>query len=285
MQRSPISHITSQQPCIDDTYDQNVEQPHKLSFHSHNNHLLAHDEPPSWMPQPFHFLSIQSPMPQFLHYNLRPYLFLLTQFSSNSPCMDSDDSNQTVFNAISKFIKSEVETPDEILDSEPSPTDFSQPPLQLIIPTTTSVEFSLLPSSHTGAIPIFSSLSSKAPDATSQITDDQVEHNLDEFVIHLQQIHNTNNSLTIHQLNHSASISESSIVSVHIAPTRAHRVFMKRKHPYANTQFLISSPQTSRLHSQQPHHKNTPEFLLHNLAFSPTNLLQRDRSPTITICI
>ena len=51
----------------------------------------------------------------------------LPGFSSNSPRMDSDASNQTVFNTNSNFNTSEVETSDEILDSEPSPPNVFEP--------------------------------------------------------------------------------------------------------------------------------------------------------------
>ena len=47
-------------------------------------------------------------------------------FSSNSSRMDSDDSKQTVFNTISNFINSEVETPDEFVDSS-NETDVPSP--------------------------------------------------------------------------------------------------------------------------------------------------------------
>ena len=56
----------------------------------------------------------------------------LPSFSSNSPGMDSNDSTQTVFNTISNFNNSGVETPDKFLLSEPSLTNFSQPPYRPI---------------------------------------------------------------------------------------------------------------------------------------------------------
>ena len=42
-------------------------------------------------------------------------------FSFNSSRVDSDDSNQAVFNTIANTINSEVETSDEFLNSELSP--------------------------------------------------------------------------------------------------------------------------------------------------------------------
>ena len=84
-------------------------------------------------------------------------------FSSRSSRMDSDDSTQNFFFTISNFNNSVAETPDEILDSELSPTKFSQPPLQPIT-STTSVEPSLSPYSRTDATPTVSPLASNEPD-------------------------------------------------------------------------------------------------------------------------
>ena len=52
-----------------------------------------------------------------------------------SPSMDSDDaSTNAVFHTIWQFYNSGIETPDEFADSEPSPSTFSQPPLNRSIP-------------------------------------------------------------------------------------------------------------------------------------------------------
>ena len=46
---------------------------------------------------------------------------------------DSDaNSDITVFHSISQFDNSQLETPDEFADSEPSPSTFSQPPFRPI---------------------------------------------------------------------------------------------------------------------------------------------------------
>ena len=132
-----------------------------------------------------------------------------------------------LFLTFSTCIKSEVEKPDEFLDSEPSPTNFSQPVFQPITPTT-PVENSISTSLLTDVNPILSPLWSNAPDVPSPIKDDQLELDLDNFIIHQQQIHNTTNSLTIHQLTHSASTSEPSIPSVHVAPTRAQKILWNK---------------------------------------------------------
>ena len=39
--RSPIQHITTQQPNIEDTYEPIIEQPHTTNFRSQNNHLFS----------------------------------------------------------------------------------------------------------------------------------------------------------------------------------------------------------------------------------------------------
>ena len=47
---------------------------------------------------------------------------------NTSSVMDSDtNSDITVFNPISQFNNSDIETPDELANSEPSPSAFSQP--------------------------------------------------------------------------------------------------------------------------------------------------------------
>ena len=39
--QSPVTHIVSQQPNEDETYDQIIEQPHTTNFRSHNKHLFS----------------------------------------------------------------------------------------------------------------------------------------------------------------------------------------------------------------------------------------------------
>ena len=52
---------------------------------------------------------------------------------NTSSGMDSDaNSNITVFHTISQFNNSDIETPDEFANSEPSPSTFSQPPFRPI---------------------------------------------------------------------------------------------------------------------------------------------------------
>ena len=59
---------------------------------------------------------------------------------NKSSCMDSDTySDIPVFNTISQFNKSDIETPDEFANYEPSPPAFSQPPFDLFTPSTKMV--------------------------------------------------------------------------------------------------------------------------------------------------
>ena len=74
LQRSPISYRALQQSTVDDTHTQSVEEPHTSIFVLRMIIFLAHDEPTSWISQPFPFLSIQSPTRRFPHYNFCPQL-------------------------------------------------------------------------------------------------------------------------------------------------------------------------------------------------------------------
>ena len=149
--------------------------------------------------------------------------------------MDSDKPIHTFFYTLSNFNHSDVETSDGFLDSEPSPTNFSQPPFEPIVSQLPD-ETSPSRSSYTDATPILSATSSNQPDAPIPLTDNQLEHEQNNFIAQQQHFHDTNNAITIHQLTHLASTSESLTYSVHIAPKRAQRVF-KRKHPNATSQF------------------------------------------------
>ena len=53
------------------------------------------------------------------------------------------------------------------------------------------------------------------------MTDDQLEHDIDDFIKHKQQNQDTDHQLTIHQVTHSASASKTSTSSICFAPTHA----------------------------------------------------------------
>ena len=127
-------------------------------------------------------------------------------------------------------------------------------------------------SSHTDATPILSPLFSNAADVPRPINYDQLQHELDDFIKNQKLIHNTSKLLSIHQLTHSASTSESSITSLHITPTRAQRFLMKCKYPNNPTRILTNGSSSSKLlrHHYPPHTK-TSTFQVENLPVVPQN--------------
>ena len=112
---------------------------------------------------------------------------------------------------------------DDFLDSESSTINFSEPPFQ---PFTSQFpnKHSPAPSSYTDATPIIYPICSDQPDPFSPMTDNQLEHELDNFITLQQHIHNTN-TLTIHQPTRSTSASESSIQSAEAEATIALEFF------------------------------------------------------------
>ena len=94
------------------------------------------------------------------------------------------------------FNISDIETPDEFIDSEPSHTNFSQPLFQPIIPPIPDEPYPSSSSHTNDTLPILSPLSSNEHVASSPTKDIQLEHNLDNFITNQQQIHDTNNSFT-----------------------------------------------------------------------------------------
>ena len=102
-----------------------------------------------------------------------------------SSCMESEtNSNTTVYNTISQFNNSDIETPDKFANSEPSPSTFSQPPFQ---PIHSQVKIeSLSPSSPISHVtPTYSPLTSESSDNNDQ-DHTQISHELDNFIT-LQQ--------------------------------------------------------------------------------------------------
>ena len=129
-------------------------------------------------------------------------------YTNNSPSMDSDNtSTNAVFVTISQVKNSDIETPDEFADSEPSPSTFSQPTFQPIQTQITN-ELSSAPSSFTDATPIYSPMTSDPPDHSSPV-DTEVENELDNFITLQQQLQHLN-TLTIHHLSQTITSSESS---------------------------------------------------------------------------
>ena len=88
---------------------------------------------------------------------------------NTSPSMQSNtNSNTTVYNTISQFNNSDIETPDEFAISEPSPSKFSQPPFQPLH-SQVKIEPPSPPSSLSHVTPIYSPLTSKSSDYNDQV--------------------------------------------------------------------------------------------------------------------
>ena len=87
---------------------------------------------------------------------------------NTSSSMESDtNSNTTVYNAISKFNNSDIETRDEIDNSEPSPSTFSQPPFQPIH-SQVKIKHSSPPSPNSFVTATYSPLASEPSDNNDQ---------------------------------------------------------------------------------------------------------------------
>ena len=123
------------------------------------------------------------PPPQSCHHN-------------TSSSMESDtNSNTTVYNTISQFNNSEIETPNKFANSEPSPSTFSQPPFQ---PLHSQVKIEPLspPSPISHVTPIYYPLTSESSDNNdSQNT--QTSRELDNFIKMQQQLQHPQTN-TIH---------------------------------------------------------------------------------------
>ena len=137
--QSPIQHIVTQEPSIDDTYEQISEQPHTTTFQSQNNHFLGHNEQTSWITPPIKLPPCQPPKSTPFY----PTFFRppdSTQANTSSGMNSDTNSDITIYTTYSKHDNSDIETPDEFADSEPSPsthtptssTTFSKPPFQTI---------------------------------------------------------------------------------------------------------------------------------------------------------
>ena len=120
---------------------------------------------------------------------------------NTSSSMDSDtNSNTTVYNTISKFNNSDIETPDEFANSEPSSSTFFQPSFQPIH-SQVKIEPPSPPSSIFNVTPIYSTLTNEPSDNNSSVNT-QLSHELDNFITHQQQLQQPQ-KLTIHQLSQS----------------------------------------------------------------------------------
>ena len=101
--------------------------------------------------------------------------------------MESDtNSNTTIYNTISQFNNSDTETHEEFANSQPSTSQFSQPPFQPIH-SQVKIEPSSPPSppSHPSPIsyvtPIYSPLTSEPSDNNDK-DHTQISHEFDNFI-------------------------------------------------------------------------------------------------------
>ena len=120
---------------------------------------------------------------------------------NTSSSTESDtNSNTTLYNNISQFINSDIETPDKFANSKLSPSTFSQHPFQ---PTHSQVKIE--PASPTSLIsyvtPTYSPLTSEPSDNNSSVNT-QISHELDNLITFQQQLQHPQ-TLTIHQLSQS----------------------------------------------------------------------------------
>ena len=102
--------------------------------------FLAHDEQTNWIPPRLKFPSSQPPNSNSRYPSFRFSPPDSQQINTSSGLNSDANSDISVFHTVSQFNNSDVETPDEFADSEPSPStyiqttssNFSKPPFQPI---------------------------------------------------------------------------------------------------------------------------------------------------------
>ena len=210
--------------------------------------------------------NLQSNLPVITLFALLPPELPHTNTSSS---MDSDtNSNTTVYNIISQINNSDLKTPDEFDNSEPSLSTLSQPPFQQLH-SRINVEPPSTPSSITNVTPTYSPLTSEPPDNNRSVNT-QISNELDNFVTLQRQLQHPQ-TLTIHQLSQSITSSNPSTPtpspnptsSSNSTPSTANRAYrtLRRKFP------KIPSAQSFVNH---PLHTNTKEILQVCLPFFPS---------------
>ena len=196
--------------------------------------------------------------------------------------MNSDtNSDISVFYTISQINNSDVETPDEFADSEPSPSThtqtnssvFSKPTFR---PTQTSHQLPSLttPSYASQVTPTYSPINSDRSHNNSP-DNNQISKELDNFIT-LQQQFTHPHTLTIHQLSSTVTSSNppnpthSSAYTPSLAqsststktPTSTNRAYRTFKRKFPNHPFP-TKPGTAReyININHPEHTNTKNFL------------------------
>ena len=206
------------------------------------------------------------------------------------------NSDISVFHTISQFNNSNVETPGEFSDSEPSPSTytqtnssvFSEPPFQPISSSHPLPSVST-PSYASQVTPTYSPLHSDISYNNSPDTP-QISQELENFIT-LQQKLIHPNTHTIHQLSSTITSSNpptptpSSAYTPSLAqsststetPTSTHQAYRTFKRKFPNHPFP-TKPGTAREYINHPKHTNTKNFLEITLPSFPQYTLN---TPTI----
>ena len=224
-----------------------------------------------------HPANLQTKTPIIPLFAFPPPNFPIINISSSTK--SDTNSDISVLYSISQFNNSNVETPDEIANSEQSPSNytqtnssvFSKPPLQPI-PSNHPLPSISNPSYASQVTPTFSPLHSDRSYNNSPDTP-QISQELDTFITLQQQLIHPND-LTIHQLSstitpsnpptptpssaYTPSLAQSSASTE--TPTSTHRAYRTFKRKIPNHPFP-TKPGTAREHINHPQHTNTKNFL------------------------
>ena len=217
----------------------------------------------------------------------------------NIPSSMNSDTNSdiSVFHTISQFNNSDVETPDEFANSEPSPSTqtqtnssaFSKPPFR---PIQTSHPLPSLstPSYPSQVTPTYSPFNSHRSHNNS-LDNIQISEEIDNFIT-LQQQFTHPHTLTIRQLSstvtssnpqtptplsdYTPSLAQSSTSTE--TPTSTNRAYRTFKRKFPNHPFT-TKPGTAKEYINHPEHTNTKNFLQITLPSFPQYTL---KTPTTT---
>ena len=143
-----------------------------------------------------HPANVQNPIPIIPLFAFRPPE---SPHINTSSCMDSDaNSVITVFHTISEFDNSDLETPDDFANSEPSPSTFSQPPFRPIHSQAKNESPSTL--SHISHVTPTYSLFTNERSNNNSPNDTQISYELKNLITLQQQVQHPQ-TLTIRQLS------------------------------------------------------------------------------------
>ena len=229
-----------------------------------------------------HPTNLQNPIPIIPLFAFPPPDFAFINIpSSTSSDINSDIS---VFHAISQFNNSDLETPDEVANSEPSPSIYSQTnPSNFSQPSFQSINASQpLPSlstpSHSSQVtPTYTpSFSDRSTNNSPDIP--QISPELDNYITLQRQITHPH-TLTIHHLSsitsssgpptpidYTPSLAQSSTSTE--TSTSTNRAYRNVKRKFPNHPFTTKSG-IAKEYIDHPQHKNTKTFVQTNLPSFP----------------